>query len=144
MRSCVHTSPRYTSGYTLRYHWTKCFGSSELWMTRWSFASGDPLFFGFANTIQREIPDVEMQVFPYFNSLQLLAHRLLMPYQGVHVVSLTGRPWLKFDEALIIGYDMVGVLTDNRVHTPSAIAQRMLEYGYDNYEMYVGRLLREP
>lgn len=105
------------------------------------FASGDPLFFGFANTIQREIPDVEMQVFPYFNSLQLLAHRLLMPYQEMHVVSLTGRPWLKFDEALIIGYDMVGVLTDNRVHTPSVIAQRMLEYGYDNYEMYVGELL---
>ena len=37
------------------------------------FASGDPLFFGFANTIKREIPDADIQVFPYFNSLQMLA-----------------------------------------------------------------------
>jgi precorrin-6Y C5,15-methyltransferase (decarboxylating) len=27
------------------------------------FASGDPLFFGFANTLQREFPDAELKVF---------------------------------------------------------------------------------
>ena len=40
------------------------------------FASGDPLFFGFANTILREMPDAEIQLFPSFNSLQTLAHRI--------------------------------------------------------------------
>lgn len=105
------------------------------------FASGDPLFYGFANTIQRIMPKAELVVFPYFNSLQLLAHRLLLPYQDMHIVSLTGRPWHKFDEALIIEYDMIGILTDNKLHTPSSIAQRMLDYGYNNYTMSVGELL---
>lgn len=105
------------------------------------FASGDPLFYGFANTIQREMPEAEILLYPYFNSLQLLAHKLLMPYHDMHIVSLTGRPWDKFDEALILGYDKIGILTDNKQHTPSAIAERMLYYGYDNYRMNIGELL---
>ena len=105
------------------------------------FASGDPLFFGFANTIKREMPDAEIVLYPFFNSLQLLAHRLLIPYQDMHIVSLTGRAWDKFDEALILGYNMIGVLTDNKEHTPSAIIQRMLDYGYDNYKVSIGELL---
>lgn len=105
------------------------------------FASGDPLFFGFANTIQRKLPDAELIVYPFFNSLQLLAHRLLLPYQDMHIVSLTGRPWHKFDEALICGYNKIGLLTDNKEHIPSNIAKRMLDYGYDNYNISVGELL---
>lgn len=105
------------------------------------FASGDPLFFGFANTIQREMPEAEIIVYPSFNSLQMLAHRLVLPYQDMHIVSLTGRPWLKFDQALIEGQSKIGVLTDNKEHIPSSIAERMLEYGYDNYIMHMGELL---
>ncbi len=104
------------------------------------FASGDPLFFGFANTIKREIPDADIQVFPYFNSLQMLAHRLVMPYHDMTVVSLTGRPWHEFDRALMERKQKIGVLTDGE-HTPAAIAQRMLEYGYDYYQMSVGEHL---
>lgn len=105
------------------------------------FASGDPLFFGFANTIQREMPDAEIVLYPSFNSLQMLAHRLVLPYQDMHIVSLTGRPWLKFDQALIEGQSKIGVLTDNKEHLPSTIAERMLQYGYDNYVMHIGELL---
>lgn len=104
------------------------------------FASGDPLFYGFAATVQRECPECELRVYPTFNSLQMLAHRMLLPYQDMHVISLTGRPWHKFDEALIRGEALIGVLTD-RNHTPRTIAQRMLEYGYDNYKMTVGENL---
>ena len=104
------------------------------------FASGDPLFFGFANTVQRQCQDVRMRVFPSPNSLQMLAHRLMMPYHDMRIVSLTGRPWPEFDRALIEGAAKIGVLTD-REHTPATIAQRMLEYGYTNYEMSVGEHL---
>ena len=104
------------------------------------FASGDPLFFGFANTLQREFPGAELQVFPTFNSLQMLAHRMVIPYQDMHVVSLTGRPWDKFDEALICGYPLIGCLTDKN-KTPHDIYQRMQEFGYDNYVMTVGENL---
>ena len=107
------------------------------------FASGDPLFFGFANTIKRKMPEAEIVVFPTFNSLQMLAHRLLMSYHDMRIVSLTGRPWPEFDKALIERTQKIGVLTDKE-HTPTAIAQRMLEYGYTNYQMHVGEHLGNP
>lgn len=104
------------------------------------FASGDPLFFGFANTVKRLLPESSIRVYPTFNSLQMLAHRLLLPYHDMRMVSLTGRPWKAFDAALIRGEKMLGVLTD-KVKTPAAIAARMHEYGYDNYRIYVGEAL---
>ncbi len=107
------------------------------------FASGDPLFFGFANTIKRMMPDAEIVLFPSFNSLQLLVHRLVMPYNDLRIVSLTGRPWPEFDRALIERAGKIGVLTDHE-HTPAAIARRMLEYGYNSYQMNVGEHLGNP
>ena len=107
------------------------------------FASGDPLFFGFANTIKRKMPEAEIVVYPTFNSLQLLAHRLVMSYHDMRIVSLTGRPWPEFDRALIEWTGKIGVLTDKE-HTPATIAQRMLEYGYTYYTMYVGEHLGNP
>ena len=107
------------------------------------FASGDPLFFGFANTIRRRLPDAAIRLFPAFNSLQLLAHRLLLPYHDMRIVSLTGRPWPELDRALIERTGKIGVLTD-REHTPAAMALRMLEYGYTYYNIYVGEHLGHP
>lgn len=107
------------------------------------FASGDPLFFGFANTIKRRMPEAEIVVYPTFNSLQMLAHRMVMPYHDMRIVSLTGRPWPEFDRALIERAEKIGILTDKE-HTPAAIAQRMLEYGYGDYRMYVGEHLGNP
>ncbi len=107
------------------------------------FASGDPLFFGFANTIRSRMPEANITVYPSFNSLQMLAHRLLMPYHDMHIVSLTGRPWPAFDRALIERTAKIGVLTD-RHHTPAAIARRMLDYGYTNYQMHIGEHLGNP
>lgn len=104
------------------------------------FASGDPLFYGFATTLLRAFPDVEMKVFPTFNSLQMLAHRMNIPYHDMYTVSLTGRPWHRFDEALIRGERLIGCLTD-RKKTPHVIWKRMQEYGFDNYVMYVGENL---
>jgi precorrin-6Y C5,15-methyltransferase (decarboxylating) len=107
------------------------------------FASGDPLFFGFANTIRRKMPEAEIVVYPTFNSLQMLAHKLVMPYHDMRIVSLTGRPWPEFDKALIERVGKIGVLTDKE-HTPAAIAKRMMEYGYIYYIMYVGEHLGNP
>ena len=107
------------------------------------FASGDPLFFGFANTIKRKMLEAEITVYPAFNSLQMLAHRMVMPYHDMRIVSLTGRPWPEFDRALIERAAKIGVLTD-KVHTPAAIAQRMLEYGYTYYTMHIGEHLGNP
>ena len=107
------------------------------------FASGDPLFFGFANTIRARHPEAEVMLYPSFNSLQTLAHRLVLPYHDMRIVSLTGRPWPEFDRALIERAEKIGVLTD-RTHTPAAIARRMLDYGYSHYTMHVGEHLGNP
>ncbi|MBR5399470.1 MAG: precorrin-6y C5,15-methyltransferase (decarboxylating) subunit CbiE [Bacteroidales bacterium] len=107
------------------------------------FASGDPLFFGFASTLQRVMPDVPMKVYPYFNSLQILAHKLLMPYHDMHIVSLTGRPWKEFDNALIEHREKIGLLTD-RKKTPDEIARRMKDYGFTFYSMHIGEHLGNP
>lgn len=104
------------------------------------FASGDPLFFGFANTIRNRMPEAEIRLYPTFNSLQLLAHQLVMPYQTMRIVSLTGRPWHELDRALIERATQIGVLTD-RVHTPATIAARLLDFGFDNYRMAIGERL---
>ena len=115
----------------------KVFSQYEAYAEIIVFASGDPLFFGFANTLKKRLPNVWMRVYPVFNSLQTLAHRLVLPYHDMRTVSLTGRPWQNLDEALIRGDKLIGALTD-REKTPSRIAARMLEYGYDNYRMTVG------
>lgn len=107
------------------------------------FASGDPLFYGFGNTLLREMPEAELRIFPAFNSLQLLAHRIPMRYDDMRIVSLTGRPWQELDCALIERAPKIGILTD-RQHTPATIAARLTEYGYHGYEMYVGTHLGNP
>lgn len=104
------------------------------------FASGDPLFFGIANTLRREFPEAALTVFPSFHSLQLLAHRIELAYADMRTVSLTGRPWDAFDRAVIQGERLIGALTD-RHKTPAMIASRLCEYGYTNYRMTVGECL---
>lgn len=37
----------------------------------------------------------------------------------------------------------MGILTD-REHTPATIASRMLDYGYNDYTMYIGEHLGHP
>ena len=86
------------------------------------------------------MPEAAIRLYPTFNSLQLLAHQLVMPYQGMRIVSLTGRPWHELDRALIEQATQIGVLTD-RVHTPATIAARLLAYGFDNYRMAIGERL---
>lgn len=104
------------------------------------FASGDPLFYGIGITLKREFPDAEINILPDFNSLQLLAHRFELPYGEYQTISLTGRSFEKFDQALLQGADRLGILTD-RKNTPKTIAQRMLHFGYSNYKMYYGECL---
>ncbi|MBR8535134.1 precorrin-6y C5,15-methyltransferase (decarboxylating) subunit CbiE [Carboxylicivirga sediminis] len=101
------------------------------------FASGDPLFFGIANTLKRDFPDASLKVYPTFNSLQMLAHHCHLPYGLMKVATLTGRPWPNLDKELVQGSDFIGVLTDKN-KTPAAIGQRMKEAGLLNYKVYLG------
>lgn len=107
------------------------------------FTSGDPFFYGFGATLQRVFPDAALRCFPFFHSLQLLAHRMLLPYQQMRHASLTGRGWQELDRLLIAGSPLIGVLTDSR-KTPAAIASRLLDFGFTEYVMVVGEALGGP
>lgn len=104
------------------------------------FTSGDPFFFGLGNTLRKLRPHTRIKAFPYFNCIQLLAHQLQYDYTDIVNVSVHGRDWLRLDQALISNTCLIGVLTD-RQRSPAQIAQRMLEYGFDHYEMIVGEEL---
>jgi len=104
------------------------------------FASGDPFFYGFGNTLQRLLPNAQLKAFPYFNSIQLLCHKTQTNYNHLTSISVHGRDWSALDEALINRNELIGVLTDHK-KTPAVIAKRMLQYGFDNYTITIGESL---
>ncbi|MBE7687490.1 precorrin-6y C5,15-methyltransferase (decarboxylating) subunit CbiE [Tenacibaculum finnmarkense genomovar ulcerans] len=104
------------------------------------FASGDPFFYGFGNTLQRLLPNAQLKATPYFNSIQLLCHKTQTNYNALKSVSVHGRDWSALDEALINQNKLIGILTDAK-KTPSEIAKRLLKYGFDNYTITVGEAL---
>jgi precorrin-6Y C5,15-methyltransferase (decarboxylating) len=104
------------------------------------FTSGDPLFYGVANTLKKLQPEVILKVYPYFNSLQLLCHKCNIAYQNSWNTSVHDRSWDELDVALIYQKELIGVLTDAEKN-PALLAQRMLTYGFDNYKIIVGEAL---
>lgn len=128
--------------------WIEISGRMDVLMQRYTtfdssivvFASGDPFFYGFGNTLQRLLPNSKLKSFPYFNSVQLLCHKTQTNYNTLNVVSVHGRVWSALDQALIKRKPLIGVLTDNK-KTPSEIAKRMLQYGFDNYAITIGESL---
>lgn len=106
-------------------------------------ASGDPLFFGIAGALRAAAPDLRLEVLPWFNSLQLLCHRIGLAYEQMVAVSVHGRGWQALDTALIADAARIGVLTDTE-HTPAAIAARLIEYGFSHYLLHVGEALESP
>ncbi|RBL91324.1 precorrin-6y C5,15-methyltransferase (decarboxylating) subunit CbiE [Chitinophaga flava] len=101
------------------------------------FASGDPLFYGMVNTIRKYAVDANVKVYPQFNSIQRLCAKAGIPYEQVCNVSVHGRSWQELDAALIRGQRQIAILTD-LARTPQAIAQRMMEYRFTQYDMLVG------
>ena len=103
-------------------------------------ASGDPLFFGIAGALSAALPGARVRVLPWFNSLQLLAHRTGLAYEHLTCVSVHGRGWSELDAALIRGDRLIGVLTDTD-RTPAVIAGRLRDYGFTQYRLHVGEAL---
>ena len=101
------------------------------------FASGDPLFYGFSNTLRNRFPAASIHTHPYFSAIQLLASRAAICTNNLSTVSVHGRPWDALDCAMLKQEPLIGILTDQK-KSPAAIAERMLRYGYANYSMYVG------
>ncbi|WP_196889244.1 precorrin-6y C5,15-methyltransferase (decarboxylating) subunit CbiE [Aureivirga sp. CE67] len=101
------------------------------------FASGDPLFYGFANTLKNAFPNAIFEIHPYFSSIHLLANHFHLNKNDLEAVSVHGRDWSELNFAISKQKTLIGVLTDSK-NSPNAIAKRLLEYGYSNYKMFIG------
>ncbi|SEB85916.1 precorrin-6Y C5,15-methyltransferase (decarboxylating) [Tenacibaculum sp. MAR_2009_124] len=101
------------------------------------FASGNPLFYGFSNTLRNKYPKAEIYTEPYFSSIQLLANKTNTNSNKLVAVSVHGRSWKELDIAIMNQKSLIGVLTDNSKN-PKSIAERLLDFGYDNYEVSIG------
>ena len=107
------------------HHWIEISGKMDALMEHYKmvdasivvFASGDPFFYGFGNTLQRLLPNAKLKAFPYFNSIQLLCHKTQTNYNQLKTVSVHGRNWSALDEALINRNTLIGVLTDDKKNT---------------------------
>ncbi|MCJ8290832.1 MAG: precorrin-6y C5,15-methyltransferase (decarboxylating) subunit CbiE [Crocinitomicaceae bacterium] len=104
------------------------------------FTSGDPFFFGFGNTLKRLMPDAELKITPWFSSIQRLCHKAQINSSEVKHVTLHGRSWKGLDLALLRNESTIGILTDKK-HAPNIIAQRLLDTGFENYELIIGEHL---
>jgi len=101
------------------------------------FASGNPLFYGFSNTLKNKYPDATIVTDPYFSSIQLLANTFNINNNELLTVSVHGRSWKTLDSIVIKQEKYIGILTDKEKN-PATIANRLLTYGYDNYKIYIG------
>ena len=101
------------------------------------FASGNPLFYGFSNTLQNKYPNAAIHTEPYFSSIQSLANKTNTNSNELISVSVHGRTWKALDAALIQQKSLIGVLTDADKN-PKAIAERLLQYGFTNYKISIG------
>ncbi|MFZ2088077.1 MAG: precorrin-6y C5,15-methyltransferase (decarboxylating) subunit CbiE, partial [Desulfobaccales bacterium] len=89
-------------------------------------ASGDPNFYGIGPLIVRVFGTEHVVIHPNLTTVQAAAARLKAPWHEAKVVSLHGRGW----EALEASLDapVLYIYTDP-VHTPGAIARRLLDRG---------------
>jgi precorrin-6Y C5,15-methyltransferase (decarboxylating) len=101
------------------------------------FASGDPLFYGFSNTLRNRYPQTRIHSYSYFSAIQLLCSRAGINSSSLRTISVHGRSWQALDKAIVEQQALIGVLTDQD-KTPATIAARLLHYGYSNYRMIVG------
>ena len=104
------------------------------------FTSGDPFFFGFGNTLKRLMPETELNVIPWFSSIQRLCHKAQINASEIKHVTLHGRSWKGLDVALLQNESMIGILTDAK-HAPNIIAKRLQKFGFNNYKLVVGEHL---
>jgi precorrin-6Y C5,15-methyltransferase (decarboxylating) len=90
-------------------------------------ASGDPNFYGIGPLVVRILGPENVVLHPNLTAIQAAAARLQVPWHEAQVVSLHGRGWETLDAALNKPGPLF-IYTDP-VHTPGAIAQRLLDRG---------------
>ncbi|AIQ16937.1 cobalamin biosynthesis protein CbiE [Paenibacillus sp. FSL H7-0357] len=105
-------------------------------------ASGDPLFFGIGGYLAKRFGPEQVEVIPYYSSVQLAFSRLGDSWQDAELISLHGRPINGLAQR-IDGRQKIALLTDE-VNTPARIAAYLREFGMTEYQPFVCERLGGP
>lgn len=102
-------------------------------------ASGDPLFYGIAGYLARQIGPDQLEIRPNLSSLQLAFAQLGESWHDAVLESVHGRP-LKGLAQRIDGKAKVALLTDEH-NSPTAIGAYLQQFGMTEYDAYVAENL---
>ena len=91
-------------------------------------ASGDPLCYGIASTLLKQIPLEEMHIIPHLSAFTLASARLGWSYPDVETLSLCGRD-INLLRAVLYPNAKILVLSADRT-TPHAVAKLLTQWGY--------------
>ncbi|MGF9979037.1 precorrin-6y C5,15-methyltransferase (decarboxylating) subunit CbiE [Viridibacillus arvi] len=95
-------------------------------------ASGDPLFYGLGGYLASKI---DVEVYPYFSSIQLAFSKMGESWQDAYLISVHGRS-MKGLAQKIDGKSKIALLTDTD-NSPSKIAEYLLSFGMTEYRAFV-------
>ncbi len=103
--------------------------------------SGDTGFYSLRSFIKRTFPEAQVELIPGISTFQYFYARLGLGYEKAFLTSLHGT---QSDFIFRVSqYESVFLLTD-KVHHPIAIAQLLVDAGFENTVMYIGNLLSYP
>lgn len=88
------------------------------------FTSGDPLFYGFGQTLKNRFPGTQIVFLPALSSLQLCFARFGIPWNDASFLSLHGRSFN--DLGTVLHEDKIFILTD-RENSPQKIALHLID-----------------
>ncbi len=91
-------------------------------------ASGDPLCYGIASTLLKQIPLEEMQIIPHLSAFTLASARLGWSYPDIETLSLCGRD-INLLRAVLYPNAKILILSADRT-TPAAVANLLTHCGY--------------
>ena len=98
-------------------------------------ATGDPMHFGIAVTLQKYFNPDEMQVLPALSALTLACARLMWPIDKVKYISLHGRPSESVRSYFAPGHKLVILAHDS--NTPKFVAEALCDSGYEKSKITV-------
>lgn len=101
-------------------------------------ASGDPLFHGIGSWLLKKMPlmpQVKLRCLPNITSIQYAAALLGQSWDKLEVIHLHGENIAQLRARILNGH-YYGLLTDAQ-NTPQAIAQELLQMGYDQSQCWI-------
>ncbi|MDY0301261.1 MAG: precorrin-6y C5,15-methyltransferase (decarboxylating) subunit CbiE, partial [Trichlorobacter sp.] len=98
-------------------------------------ASGDPNFFGVGRFLLRNLPKERIEIFANVTSMQYAFARIKEPWDDAIFLSAQGKGMASTIDR-VVAAEKACILTD-RVNSPAAIAQELLNRGDDGFEAWV-------